>query len=908
MKRLQQTLDNSWEFAPDLQAPAVVDRAEFEPPESGWRPIVVPGYWQNQFEDLARATGSGWYRLSLELDASWLAHHALTLEFGAVGHWCQGWLNGVYVGEHEGGHLPFSWRIDHAAHVGTNALFVRVVSPSGDRSRFPDFPFEETLHGKQSWYGSSGGIWQAVSLEARSAHAISHLTIRPDAEASEVVVTARLASGAADASLRVEIVGPNDAMIAAADPVPPDSAETISLADHTVRRWSPDSPTLYRVRVTVTFEGGVVDVVERRFGFRTFTSDNGRFTLNGRPLFMRGVLDQDYHEAGVIGSRQSLIDRFGMVKAMGFNTLRCHVKVPDPLYLDAADEVGLLVWCELPTTSRLTHAAQERIGHTLVAMIERDQHHPSVVVWGIANEAWGYDLLGSQEHRSWLNELYHLAKTQAPDRLIVDNSPCAPNFHIETDIEDYHFYAVLPEMRQRWDDFIDDFANRADFTFSPHGDAQRTGVEPLVVSEFGAWGLPDLSELEDDEPWWFESGQEWAGGAAYVHGARQRFDLWHLDEVFASYADLCINTQRRQFDTLRYQIESMRARPEIAGYVLTELGDVHWEANGLLDMTGAPRSFAGELADVNRSPAVIARLDRPRIWSGDSVRVDVVAVNDDVDRQAVTVQCRTDEADDDEVSMSSAPAALRAHAHHRVDRFEVTASCRDLPRRATVHCDLRDGGELVATTQHPLLVVPRTGPHLDAGQVLVVSDDELAERLSTMGYTVRRRGEADDAAVRVMRHLDEDDHDFIERGGRGLLLAEDVDALGPGFGEFPPVSLRAWDDALFGGGEWVSAFTWLRHSDRFAGLPGHPILDASFEGLAPAVVITGIAPARFQYDVLAGVFVGWIHQVASIVARHHAGLGSILISTLKLTEHPADEDPLASWLLHQLITTAWEQQ
>ena len=171
-------------------------------------------------------------------------------------------------------------------------------------------------------------------------------------------------------------------------------------------------------------------------------------------------------------------------------------------------------------------------------------------MWGVANEAWGYDLVGEREHRSWLHELVSPREGHAPDHLIVDNSPCAPNFHIETDIEDYHFYAVLPEMRQRWDDFLDEFANRADFTFSPHGDARRTGTEPLVVSEFGAWGLPDLSDLEADEPWWFESGQEWAGGAAYVHGARERFALWHLDEVFGDWQGLCVETQRRQFVTL----------------------------------------------------------------------------------------------------------------------------------------------------------------------------------------------------------------------------------------------------------------------------------------------------------------------------------------------------------------------
>jgi len=79
-----------------------------------------------------------------------------------------------------------------------------------------------------------------------------------------------------------------------------------------------------------------------------------------------------------------------------------------------------------------------------------------------------------------------------------------------------------------------------------------------------------------------------------------------------------------------------------------------------------------------------------------------------------------------------------------------------------------------------------------------------------------------------------------------------------------------------------------------------------FEGLAPDVVITGIPPARFEYDVLAGVFVGWVHQVGALIARHNAGLGSLTMSTLKLTEHPLGSDPLASWLLHQLIRRSRE--
>ena len=241
-----------------------------------------------------------------------------------------------------------------------------------------------------------------------------------------------------------QVLAPDGEEVATATATPGDVVG-IELGDRPIELWSPDAPAMYHVLARVVVDGVAVDIVEQRFGFRTFEAVDGRFVLNGEPILMRGVLDQDYWDTpGVPGSNEQIADRFRLVKQMGFNTVRCHTKVPDPRYLDIADEIGLLLWCELPTTSRLTTAARERIERTLAGMIAHDRHHPSIVVWGVANEAWGFDLLGSAEHRAWLNRLYHEAKSLAPDRLIVDNSPCVPNFHVETDIEDYHFYAVIP--------------------------------------------------------------------------------------------------------------------------------------------------------------------------------------------------------------------------------------------------------------------------------------------------------------------------------------------------------------------------------------------------------------------------------------------------------------------------------
>lgn len=900
--RVRSVLEDDWWFATDLDAPAVVPPGDPSPPSGRWRRIRVPGHWQGQFRELVRATGPVWYRYELDLDAEWLAADTLALEFGAVGHFCQGWLNRSYLGDHDGGHLPFSWSLDGCGRVGRNELLVRVVSPSGDRSRYPAFPFDEILHGKQSWYGPAGGLWQQVAVEARSAHAVRELSVRPLPDAHAVEVRVELWSTLETAAVSVEVTDPDGVPCARADVVAGEATAVRLHAEHRLRRWSPGTPDLYHVCATVAVGERVVDRVRQRCGFRSFAAVDGRFVLNGAPIELRGVLDQDYDDGGAVPpSRADLQDRFELLKRFGFNALRCHVKVPDPSYLDVADEVGLLVWCELPTTSRLSPRAMERIDQTLAGFVARDRHHPCIVVWGVANEAWGYDLVGDPEHRARLRRSFHELKAMVPDHLVVDNSPCTPNFHIETDIEDYHFYAVLPEMRRRWDDFLEAFANRSWSTFSPHGDARRTGTEPLVVSEFGAWGLPDLSDLEADEPWWFETGQEWAGGAAYVHGARERFRQWHLDKVFGDWHGLCVETQRRQFVTLQYQIESMRARPEIAGYVLTEFRDVHWEANGLLDMRDRPRTFVDALPELNGTPALIARLGRWAVWDGDDVTAEVTVINDGAPTSELRLECTTTRGGH---QSATAVEPLAAWERRALGTHRTVARCDGVPSAFDIDYRLTDVDGWIAGTRRSVLVVPRVDAQLGGDQQITVTDPELRDRLVGLGYAVA--GPEVDAPLRVVRQMTPDDHGYLRRGGRLLVLATQDDALGGGFGDFPPVALAPWDVALYGGGEWVSAFSWLRRTGRFADLPGGPILDLWLEGLSPQVVITGLPPARFECDVFAGVFVGWVHQVAALIARHHVGLGSVLISTLDVTGQALGADPVATWLLHQLIATARE--
>src|SRR3954447_19813537 len=128
------------------------------------------------------------------------------------------------------------------------------------------------------------------------------------------------------------------------------------------------------------------------------------------------------------------------------------------MMFEVADRLGLLVWTELPNLGLLTERSGERKLATLKGIVDRDGNHPSIVCWTIINENWGVDLVHDPDHRAWLQQAFRWLKSYDPGRLVVDNSPLAPSFHVQTDIADYHFYAAFPDNRRGWDQFVNKLA------------------------------------------------------------------------------------------------------------------------------------------------------------------------------------------------------------------------------------------------------------------------------------------------------------------------------------------------------------------------------------------------------------------------------------------------------------------
>ncbi len=336
--------------------------------------------------------GTGWYRRSFETEAP---GKRVAVRFDGVYMNAEVWINGHRLGEHPHGYTAFGFDLtDHLHPPGeTNVLAVKVRN-----------------HGRNSRWYSGSGIYRSVWLtttdpihiptwgvfvttpEVSEASAATHLAV----EVRNTTATPR------DATVRVSVKdasGHEVAETSAQAKLPAASDTTVELSAVIDRpaRWSPDSPTLYTAEVAVVVAGETIDSVTVPFGVRTiaFDAEHG-FRLNGETLLLKG--GNVHHDNGPLGA--AAIDRaeerrVELLKANGFNAVRCAHNPPSTEFLNACDRLGVLVineafdgWRE-PKENR--HEGYQRFfedwcEHDIAAMVRRDRNHPSVIMWSVGNE------------------------------------------------------------------------------------------------------------------------------------------------------------------------------------------------------------------------------------------------------------------------------------------------------------------------------------------------------------------------------------------------------------------------------------------------------------------------------------------------------------------------------------------
>ncbi len=427
-----------------------------------------------------------WYWHEFEIPAAWRGQN-VRLNFGAVDWLAEVYINGKKVGEHFGGYDPFSFDITTALKSGKNQISLKVTDATTDG----DQPY-----GKQSfkpegiWYTAVTGIWQTVWLEPVAKTSLESIYTETKTN-GEIKVYSVLNGSASGHTLHLS-ASLNGAQVATAQGM---AGEPITLKVPKPKLWSPGSPTLYDLRVELKSGATSVDTADSYFGIREISLKKDKYGvrtyLNGEHVFMFGPLDQGWWPDGLYTPPTDDALRYDLevTKRMGFNTVRKHVKVEPARFYRHCDELGLLVWQDMPSNLKYGPGwnmnwreknekpdgprpadSKKRFEDEWKRIMEACRPFPSIVVWVPFNEAWGQ--FDTKRVSEWTKKL-------DPSRLV--NSASGGNFVDTGDIMDIHVYP------------------------GPGTPDPQPG-RAIVLGEFGGLGLPwEKHTWQDKDNWGYRT-------------------------------------------------------------------------------------------------------------------------------------------------------------------------------------------------------------------------------------------------------------------------------------------------------------------------------------------------------------------------------------------------------------------
>ena len=459
------SLDGTWRFRLSPTADAPLDFVDDDGTAAGWDDITVPGHWQFQGADaltpdaawgrpaytnvrypfpvdppyVPDANPTGDHLLGFDLPADWPAGETL-LRFDGVDSLARIWVNGTEVGWSTGSRLQTEFAIGSLLRPGRNVLAVRVHQWSA----------ASYLEDQDMWWVS--GIFRSVTLLSRPAGGIDDVFVHASGAGELSVETT------AGALLSVPELG-----LAAVD-----AAGTYSLD---VEPWTAETPRLYEATISTPSE-----TVALRIGFRTVTTDDGVFRVNGAPVTFRGVNRHEWDPShGRAVPPEVMLDDVRIMKQLGVNAVRTSHYPPHPDFLDLCDEHGLYVvlecdlethgfffadWRDNPSDDvRWLPAYLDRMERTL----ERDKNHASVVMWSLGNEA------GVGQNLHAMADQVHARDSSRP-------------VHYEGDW-DSSYVDVYSRMYATPDEVNSIGQQLEPVTVDPTADAHRRGV-PFVLCEY----------------------------------------------------------------------------------------------------------------------------------------------------------------------------------------------------------------------------------------------------------------------------------------------------------------------------------------------------------------------------------------------------------------------------------------
>lgn len=438
-------LNGLWDYA-------IIEKGKHSPSVFDGK-ILVPFAVESSLSGVAKTVGAEKelvYRRSFDVPSSWKGKKVL-LHFGAVDWKTDVWVNDVKVGSHTGGFTPFSFDITEALQGKNNTLLVKVWDPTdkGYQPRGKQVSCPEGI-----WYTPVTGIWQTVWLEPVSESYIQDLRITPDIDNSLLSLKALVKDATSKDLVEVKVFD-GQQLVAQGKSI---NGECVQVAmPENAKLWSPESPFLYTLKVSLKQNGKLVDEVSSYAAMRKYSSKrdaNGivRLELNNKPLFQFGPLDQGWWPDGLYTAPtdEALLYDIQKTKDFGFNMIRKHIKVEPARWYTYCDKLGIIVWQDMPSGDRNPEWQNRKYfeGTEMKRSAESEAcyrkewkeimdalySYPCIGTWIPFNEAWG---------QFKTPEIVEWTKQYDPTRLV--NPASGGNHYTCGDMLDLHNYPA-PEL------------------------------------------------------------------------------------------------------------------------------------------------------------------------------------------------------------------------------------------------------------------------------------------------------------------------------------------------------------------------------------------------------------------------------------------------------------------------------
>lgn len=542
-------IGGAWEFRLDPSGVGEIERYFAGECDGNWGQIHVPGSWQAQGWGLDYH-GVGWYRRSFDVPVEW-AGKRIWMDFDGVATSARVWVNGQYAGEHIGNWSPFSLEVTDLVEQGANEVAVRVAEMPGHFSA--GFPCVVAPH--------FGGIWQPVSLRATGGVRVSDVWVLPRLATSDAKIEVELNTGAADSGeLVCTVIGPDGSLVneRSSEFSGPGGVTSVTLTVPVPNPdlWSQENPSLYRAVVEARVNGSVSDTRSVRFGMREVTRSGHRIYLNGKPLFVRGLLHWGVYpdHISIDPSEARIRQEFTDAMRAGFNLTKVCLFMMPKRYYEIADEMGMLIWQEYPVWQTFPDAHDPdphyEFDREYAEWVRLDRNHASVVLRDLLCE-------GHNVNNNILGRIYSMVKDMTGGALLEDNS--AYMNQVNTDWWDWHIYADLDQFHGIVDQLAFDLARKPEIKPYLTGEDLDCDTYRDMDAIRGRW-------VQDGKvPYWLTNTTVQCQVAAeeYLAG---RYGPQIIPQI--------IDSQNRRAIALRKSyFESFRRHIEFSGYVMTAIRD-----------------------------------------------------------------------------------------------------------------------------------------------------------------------------------------------------------------------------------------------------------------------------------------------------------------------------------------------